>query len=129
MNKILVVDDDQKLCRIIASTLKKAGYNVKMAFSAVDGLKIALEEHPDIILSDYAMPDQDGRHFCTSVRDHDEIAKTYFIMITGHGNNVLKTEGLSKLFDDYLEKPVDLVYLKNKINAVVRRLSHMKINH
>jgi len=121
MHKVLVVDDDPKVCKLYEITLKKAGYDVKTAFSAIEGLKAALEEKPDVILSDFMMPDQDGQQFCEAVRDHFDIATTPFIVITGQGTPNLKTVGLSKLFDDYLEKPVDLSYLVAKINATIRR--------
>ncbi len=122
MNKILVVDDDLIICQIYAAAIKNAGYRVFVACNATEGLKLAVEEHPVIIISDYSMPDQTGKQFCKAVRDHDQIASTHFITITGKGTEELKTDGLSKLFDEYLEKPVDIPYLVAKINATVRRL-------
>ena len=127
MQKVLIVDDDSKIRQLFSNALKKAGYQIRTTTSSIDALKIALEDHPDIIISDYAMPDQDGRQFCKAVRDHDEIAAAHFIVVTGNGNDELKTVGLSKLFDDYLEKPVDLPYLVAKVNAVVRRMEKARV--
>ncbi|MBN2011146.1 response regulator transcription factor [candidate division KSB1 bacterium] len=127
MHKILIVDDDLQICQLFGSALKNAGYQVLIATSSIEGLKLALEEHPHIIISDFAMPDQDGSQFCRAVRDHDEIASVHFIVITGNGNDELKTDGLSRLFDDYLEKPVDMPYLVAKVNAVVRRMERVRI--
>jgi DNA-binding response OmpR family regulator len=126
MKKILVVDDEPRICQLYTTALKNASYNVRSAISVVEGLKIALEFHPDIIISDYGMPNQNGAQFCRSIRDHDDIAATFFIIVTGSGNDELKREGLSKLFDDYIEKPVDLSYLVAKVNAIVRRMEKVR---
>lgn len=121
MKKVLVVDDDPNVCRLFEVTLRKAGYHVRCALSAKNALKMAIDENPDVILSDYMMPDQDGKEFCQVVRNHKELSSTPFIVITGKGTPNLKTQGLSELFDDYLEKPVNLSFLVAKVNATVRR--------
>lgn len=129
MPKILVVDDDPKICRLFEVVLKKSGYEVVIAYTAEDGLRMALEELPDVILSDYMLPDEDGEKFCIKVRNNKKIASTPFIVITGRGTQTLKMEGLSKLFDDYLEKPVDLSFLTAKVNATIRRRNEEKIEN
>ncbi len=121
MHKVLIVDDDPKICHLFQVTLSKAGYEIIVAHTAKQGLEIALQERPDVIISDYMMPDKDGVQFCEDVRSEKSIASIPFIVITGRGTNRLKTEGLSSLFDDYLEKPVDLAFLVAKVNAVIRR--------
>jgi len=121
MYKILIVDDDPKICRLFEVTLRKAGYDVAIAHSAAEGLEFAISEHPDVILSDYMMPGSNGQQFCAVVRKNKEIAMTPFLVITGRGSSELKTLGLSKLFDDYIEKPVDLSFLVAKVHAIIRR--------
>ncbi|MBN2011145.1 transglycosylase SLT domain-containing protein [candidate division KSB1 bacterium] len=121
MQKVLIVDDDPRICQLFEVTLKKAGYEVIKANDARTGLTKARAELPDLIISDYMMPDQDGEMFCKAVRADKEIAATPFIVITGRGTQKLKTDGLSKLFDDYLEKPVDLSFLVAKVTATLRR--------
>lgn len=121
MAKVLIVDDDTKICRLFELVLQKAGYEVTICQNAAEGLEKAITDHPDVILSDYMMPDMDGEEFCRTVRAEPEISGTPFIVITGRGTQTLKVEGLSELFDDYLEKPVDLNFLVAKVNAVIRR--------
>lgn len=123
MHKVLIVDDDPKICHLFRITLSKAGYEIVVAQTATEGLEMALQERPDVIISDYVMPDKDGAQFCKDVRNQKSIATTPFIVITGRGTRRLKTEGLSNLFDDYIEKPVDLAFLVAKVNAVIRRRS------
>jgi DNA-binding response OmpR family regulator len=121
MAKVLIVDDDSKICRLFELVLQKAGYEVATCHNAAEGLEKALSEPPDVILSDYMMPDMDGEQFCQAVRAEKRISNIPFIVITGRGTQTLKVEGLSQLFDDYLEKPVDLNFLVAKVNAVIRR--------
>ncbi|MBD3290278.1 transglycosylase SLT domain-containing protein [candidate division KSB1 bacterium] len=121
MHKVLIVDDDPKICHLFQVTLGKAGYEMIVAQTAQQGLEIALQQRPDVIISDYMMPDMNGVQFCKEVRRQKSIASTPFIVITGRGTRRLKTEGLSSLFDDYIEKPVDLGFLVAKVNAVIRR--------
>ena len=126
MKKILVVDDDPQVCSLLEVFLKKAGYDVIKSLNAEDGLKLALEEKPDLILSDYMMPGQNGEEFCRSVRNIKEISSTPFILITAKGTHDLRTKGLSNLFDDYLEKPLNISFLVAKVNAILRRQKEMK---
>ncbi|MBN1349422.1 transglycosylase SLT domain-containing protein [candidate division KSB1 bacterium] len=121
MYKILIADDDPRISQLFERVLTKEGYHAIVCHSVEDGIKLALKEHPDIILSDYVMHDQNGEQFCAAVRSYEEISSTPFIIITGRGTNEIRTEGLSILFDDYLDKPIDLSFLIAKINATIRR--------
>jgi len=121
MHKILIVDDDSRICQLFSITLKKANYDVVVANNVEQGLRTAILERPDLIISDFMMPDMNGEQFCTQVRNTKEIASTPFIVITGRGSQDLRIDGLSKLFDDYLEKPVDMSFLVAKVNAILRR--------
>ncbi|MFZ5516231.1 MAG: response regulator transcription factor [Candidatus Zhuqueibacterota bacterium] len=123
MYTVLVVEDDINMCRLLEYNLRKAGYEVFVKQNPIEGLKVALEKRPDVIISDFEMPIQNGQQFCAAVRDHAEIAETPFIVITGKGSNELKMKGLSRMFDDYLEKPVDMSYLIAKVNAITRRMA------
>ena len=123
MFKILIVEDDKNINKLLKFHLHNAGFRVITRYNVTEGLKAAIEERPDVILSDYQMPDKNGKEFCKLIRSQQNIADTPFIVITGKGSHELKTNGLSKLFDDYLEKPVDMPYLIAKINAIKRRLS------
>lgn len=123
MYSVLVVEDDPNMCKLLEYNLRKAGYFVFVKNNPIEGLKVALEKRPDVIISDFHMPIQNGHQFCVAVRDHAEIADTPFIVITGQGSQELKTKGLSRMFDDYLEKPVDMSYLIAKVNAITRRMA------
>lgn len=83
MKKILVVDDRPANIMLMEDILKNAGYNVISAMDGEKGLKCAVEQHPDLIISDILMPNVDGFQFCHTVRNTPELAGIPFLFLTG----------------------------------------------
>lgn len=116
--KILVVDDEKNIVDIIAFNLKKDGYEVLEAYDGEEGLAIALQEDPDLILLDIMMPKIDGFQVCRKVREKTNIP---IIMLTARAEEVDKVLGLELGADDYVTKPFGVRELMARVKANLRR--------
>lgn len=117
--KILVVDDDPALVKLIEQVLSGKDYSVVKASSGQEALRVMFEQKPDLVLLDVVMPGMDGWQTCTRIR---EVSDLPIIMLTGKKN----TEddivmGLSYGADEYLVKPVGNKELLARVQAVLRR--------
>jgi DNA-binding response OmpR family regulator len=121
MQKILIVDDQQDLLKVLEMNLRKEGYQVLKASSGTQGLKLAIEENPHLILLDIMMPDVSGLDVCRELRKKG--IETPIIMVTAKGEEVDRVVGLELGADDYITKPFSLNELKARIRARLRRLS------
>ena len=101
-DKILVVDDEKSISKIIAYNLKKEGYEVLCADDGEMGLQLALSEKPDLILLDIMMPKMDGYEVCRKIREQSNVP---IIMLTARADEVDKVNGLEIGADDYVIKP------------------------
>jgi two-component system alkaline phosphatase synthesis response regulator PhoP len=121
MQKILIVDDQQDLLKALDINLSKEGYRVLKASSGAQGLKLAIQESPHLILLDIMMPDMNGLDVCRELRKKG--IDTPIIMVTAKGEEVDRVVGLELGADDYITKPFSLNELKARIRARLRRLS------
>lgn len=119
-NKILVVDDETSISKIIAFNLKKEGYEVLIADDGESGLDLALTESPDLILLDIMMPKMDGYEVCRKVREKSDVP---IIMLTARADEVDKVTGLETGADDYVTKPFGNRELMARVKAHLRRSS------
>lgn len=116
--KILVVEDEKAIADILDFNLKKEGYTVVCAYDGDDGLRLALEEKPDLILLDVMLPGIDGFEVCKGVR---RVSNVPIIMLTAREEEVDKILGLELGADDYITKPFSMRELMARIKANVRR--------
>ncbi len=116
--KILIVDDEKNIVDIITFNLKKEGFDVICAFDGEQGLYLALNEHPELIILDIMMPKLDGFEVCRKVR---EKLQTPIIMLTARAEEVDKVVGLELGADDYVTKPFSIRELLARIKANLRR--------
>ncbi len=100
--KILIVDDEKNIRDIIIYNLKKEGYQILQAADGEEGVRLAMEEEPDLILLDIMMPKMDGYDACKKIR---ETKNTPIIMLTARAEEVDKVLGLEFGADDYVTKP------------------------
>jgi two-component system sensor histidine kinase UhpB len=119
--RILVVDDDPLLLRLTSRVLRSVGYEVLEAFTGMDGLRLAKETNPDLILLDVVLPDIDGIEVCRRIRADPETAGIYLIMLSG----ILITsdsqaEGLETGADEYIARPLSNRELLARVRTVVR---------
>ncbi len=105
--KIMVVDDSKFITAVLASTLKKAGYEVKAYYDAKSAIKDLDEFKPHLILSDYMMPGMTGFQFCKLVKENDATNHIKFILITSVDEVESKVECFDVGADDYITKPFE----------------------
>lgn len=130
MDKILVIEDDD----IVRSTLKEIliakNYSVVEAIDGEVGLRMAVDEFPDLIISDINMPRMDGLNLCLNLRSNDEISHIPLIFLTANNTDKDRLSGLEKGADDYLTKPFNndelLLIVKNTIESRRRLLRHYR---
>ena len=100
--KILVVDDEEPIAKILDFNLRKEGYDVIVANDGEKAVKLAFSEDPDLILLDLMLPEKDGMEVCREVRAQKNIP---IIMLTAKNSEIDKVLGLEFGADDYVTKP------------------------
>lgn len=118
---ILVVDDEKDLLDLIEYNLKKEGFNVLKAENGEEGIAIAKEHKPDLVLMDIMMPKMDGMEAVEKMRADDELKSIPIIFLTARSDEKTEVEGLDKGGDDYITKPISTTKLISRIKAVMRR--------
>jgi sigma-B regulation protein RsbU (phosphoserine phosphatase) len=103
--RLLVVEDSSTMRRMISTLLKAEGYEVEMACDGVEGLARARELMPELILTDYEMPEMNGPGLCAALKADPELRPIPVIMLTTLGESESKVAGLNAGADDYIEKP------------------------
>jgi DNA-binding response OmpR family regulator len=116
--KALVVDDDQVLADLVGFTLRRAGFQVVLAYDGEAALRRWVEQEPDIIVLDVNMPRLDGFAVCRRIR---EKADTPIILLTVRGDEDDVVRGLQLGADDYIPKPFSPRELEARVQAVLRR--------
>ena len=116
--KILVVDDDKNICELLRLYLVKEGYSVTMAHDGEAALTDFDKLHPDLVLLDVMMPVMDGWEVCRKIRAKDN---TPIIMLTAKGDDMDKILGLEYGADDYITKPFNILEIKARMKAIMRR--------
>jgi two-component system, OmpR family, alkaline phosphatase synthesis response regulator PhoP len=117
--KVLVVDDDAKTVELVKLYLNRDGYRVITAYSGTDALKMAREEHPDLIVLDLMLPGINGLDVCRILRDESDVP---IIMLTALTTDDDRLKGLNLGADDYMTKPFSPRELAARVRAVLRRL-------
>jgi two-component system alkaline phosphatase synthesis response regulator PhoP len=122
MNKrILVVDDDQEIVRLLRAYLERDGYQVLAAYDGEKALHILRHEHPDLVVLDLMLPDRDGWEVTRIVRGDPALAATPIIMLTARIEDQDKIAGLEIGADDYVTKPFNPREIVARVRAVLRR--------
>lgn len=118
-HKILIVDDEADLVKVIATLLSKAGYEVITAGNGRDGLRVFYAEHPDLIVLDLIMPEMDGLTMCQRIREVNEHVPV--VMLTAQGREEDIVAGLEVGADEYITKPFKAQELLARLAAILRR--------
>lgn len=119
MPRILIVDDEPEMVRGLADNLRFEGYQTLAATNGKDGLALALQEGPDLILLDVMMPELSGWDVLRTLRQKG--LDVPVIMLTARGEEVDRVLGLELGADDYVTKPFSLRELLARVRAVLRR--------
>ncbi len=123
MTKVLVVEDDPKLRKLIVGDLKLEGFEVIAAHDGVSGLEAARRERPDVLILDLMMPGMSGYDVCRTLRK--EGSTISILMLTAKGQESDKVVGLELGADDYMTKPFGGLELIARIKALMRRHSRI----
>ena len=124
--KILIVDDNPHVLKLLRISLEKAGYEVHTAENGDQGLEITQKVKPDLIVSDVMMPETDGIEFCWMVRENSEIPMVPFIFLTSLSDKEMEIRGFRAGADEYLVKPVDRNVLLDKVRTLLNRAKRVK---
>lgn len=116
---VLIVDDEKSIVDILKFNLENSGYSVIFAYDGREGLKLAREKNPDLILLDIMLPYIDGFEVCRTLRA--EGSNIPIIMITAREEETDKVFGLELGADDYITKPFSVRELLARVNANLRR--------
>jgi two-component system, OmpR family, alkaline phosphatase synthesis response regulator PhoP len=123
MNKILVIDDEANIVRLMRDYLEQAGYKIFTAFNAETGLHILRRESIDLLVLDLGLPDRDGWDLTRQIRADRQLAALPVIMLTARVDDSDKIIGLELGADDYITKPFNPSEVVARVRAVLRRAS------
>jgi DNA-binding response OmpR family regulator len=117
--KILLIDDDQTLLRLLSQFLRESAFKVVEATNGPLGLRLAYSEKPDLVLLDVMLPGMDGWEVCSRLR---ELTDLPIIMLTAKTSEADKLRGFQLGVDDYVTKPFSFAELVARIQAVIGRV-------
>jgi two-component system, OmpR family, phosphate regulon response regulator PhoB len=121
MARILVIEDERDLQKVLEFNLGQAGHEVLTALGGRPGLQLAREHHPDLVLLDLMLPDLDGTEVCRALKRDPATSRIPVLMLTAKGEEVDRIFGLQLGADDYVVKPFSVRELLLRIGAVLRR--------
>ena len=116
--RVLVVDDEKLIVKGIRFSLEQDGMEVECAYDGEEALNKALSEQFDMILLDVMLPKMDGFEVCQRIRD---VSNVPIVMLTAKGEDMDKILGLEYGADDYITKPFNILEVKARIKAIMRR--------
>ncbi len=117
--KILLIDDSPVFVNIMGTALSNEGYEVLVAGDGVEGLKMALIHHPDLILCDLFLPRMDGYNFRLAMKEHSEVAGIPVILVTSKASMEEEDKALKAGFADFIGKPIMPARVIEKIRGVL----------
>jgi len=119
--KIVIVDDDRVTLAVIEKALILAGFWVYSAKDGEEGLELVKREKPDILISDILMPKIHGVDLCKKVKESQKLKHTRVILLSGVYKKITYKDLIRESgADDFMEKPVDLNDLKDRINKLLK---------
>ena len=116
--KVLVVDDEKLIVKGIRFSLEQDGMEVECAYDGEEALRLATENAYDMILLDLMLPKMDGFEVCQRIREFSNVP---IVMLTAKGDDMDKILGLEYGADDYITKPFNILEVKARIKAIMRR--------
>ena len=122
MNRILVVDDERQITRMLRAALQSSGYEVLVASNGLEALERFRAGKPDLIITDLAMPEMNGLALTQAIRSE---AATPIIVLSVRDADAMKVKALDEGADDYLTKPFSMPELLARVRAQLRRLPAM----
>ena len=120
--KILLIDDEPDITELIKFHLDNKGYEVKIASNGLEGISIATEFHPDLIILDVMMPEMDGVEVCQKLKENPKTKDILICFLSARSEDYSQIAGLEAGADDYVTKPIKPKVLLSRIKALLRRI-------
>jgi two-component system phosphate regulon response regulator PhoB len=124
MARILIVEDEADLQQVLEYNLRQAGHDVLVASRGVEGLRLAREHRPELVLLDLMLPDMQGTEICRTLKASPETRPISVMMVTAKGEEIDRVVGFELGADDYVVKPFSVRELLLRVGAVLRRAEH-----
>ena len=121
MAKILVIEDEADIQQILDYNLREKGHKVTLAGRGEEGLRLAREKKPDLVLLDLMLPDMSGTEVCRQIKSDPQLKTTQVIILTAKGEEIDRVVGFELGADDYVVKPFSVRELLLRIQAILRR--------
>jgi len=121
MAHIIVIEDEADLQSVLEYNLKQAGYTVHVAGRGQEGLRLAQQHKPDLVLLDLMLPDIAGTEVCRTLKSHPDTRGIPVVMVTARGEEIDRVVGFEIGADDYVVKPFSVRELLLRISAILRR--------
>jgi len=116
---LLIIEDNEQNMYMLSFLLEQSNYNVLKAFNGIDGLKLAHENSPEIILIDIQLPDMDGYEICNKLRHNGLPKKTTIIAVTSYAMGGDKEKAIEAGADGYLEKPINPETFVKQMESII----------
>ncbi|NVJ63667.1 MAG: response regulator transcription factor [Flavobacteriaceae bacterium] len=121
--KVLIVDDESDILEIVSYNLESAGYEVYTASNGIEGIALAKEQQPQLIILDVMMPGMDGIETCEKLRALPQLDQTIIAFFTARGEDYSQMAGFEAGADDYITKPIKPKILVSKVKSLLRRFN------
>jgi two-component system phosphate regulon response regulator PhoB len=121
MVRVLIVDDDPDILRLVSYNVAQAGFEVITAPTGRKALEIVQKQHPDLIILDVMLPDVDGMEVCRTLRQQYPSRRIPIIMLTARGDEIDRVVGFELGADDYVAKPFSPRELVLRVKSILRR--------
>lgn len=122
MERVLIVDDDPDIQRLVSYNLSQAGFQVATASNGRTALESIQKNPPDLIILDIMMPDIDGMEVCRTLRQRENSRRIPIIMLTARGDEIDRVVGFELGADDYVMKPFSPRELVLRVKSIFRRV-------
>lgn len=116
--RILIVDDEPQIRRVLRTSLTAQGYNLRTAADGEAALETFADWPPDLVITDLSMPNMSGLELCRTLRAHSQVP---ILVLSVRGEEQIKVEALDAGADDYITKPFSIAELLARIRAALRR--------
>src|ERR1700677_1456068 len=116
--KILLVDDEPQITRVLRTALSTQGYSLRVAANGVEGMQAVHEWKPDLVITDVSMPEMNGLELCREIRT---VSQVPIIVLSVRNQDLVKVEALDAGADDYVTKPSSIHELQARVRAQLRR--------
>jgi two-component system KDP operon response regulator KdpE len=116
--KILIVDDEPQITRVLRTALSTQGYSLQVAANGVEGMEAVHAWKPDLVITDVSMPQMNGVELCREIRT---VSQVPIIVLSVRNQDLMKVEALDAGADDYVTKPFSIQELQARVRAQLRR--------